>query len=516
MTVQRNELEPHATLEELAREIPGSTIVGDPALEVRDVRHDAREVLPGDAFVARKGQRFDAAVFAPDAIARGASLVIAEQRLALAIPQLIVPDAHRALAFASSTVWRNPSFSLEVIGVTGTNGKTTTTWLIEHVLERCGVKTGLLGTVAHRFRDHQWPALHTTPESDDIARRMAAMRAAGAENIAMEVSSHALALGRVEAVRFRVGAFTNLTQDHLDFHRSMDEYAAAKRRLFTDLGAAACVLNVDDAVGARWAREGVAGMLFTYSASGRDERATFRVRESTADASGIRATVETPDGTLALHTPMFGHHNLENVLCAAACARALDIPSQRAFEALADAVGAPGRLERVRVDEGGPFVFVDYAHTPDALTNVLRALASQRRGRLLCVFGCGGDRDPSKRAPMGEAVGRAATVAILTTDNPRTEEPAHIAAMAEAGLVRLGLTRADRAAIGRSSGGSYVIELDRREAIRAAIEGAGPDDIVLIAGKGHEPYQEVHGVRHPFDDRVEARQALLDRRHARG
>ncbi len=515
MTVDEPPLEPHATLEELAREIPGARIVGDPTIEVRDVRHDAREIRAGDAFVARRGQKRDAAEFAPDAVARGAAAIIAERELPVPVPQLIVPDAHRALAFASSAVWRHPSFSLEVLGVTGTNGKTTTTWLIEHVLDRCGVKTGLLGTVAHRYREHQWPALHTTPESDDLARRMAAMRAAGAENLAMEVSSHALALGRVEAVRFRVAAFTNLTQDHLDFHGSMDEYAAAKRRLFTDLGPAASVLNVDDATGAKWATQGVAGLLVTYSASGKAEDAMFCARTATADARGMHAVVDTPDGRFELFTPMLGWHNLENVLCAAACAWALDIPTQKCFDSLRDAVGAPGRLERVRVDDDGPLVFVDYAHTPDALSNVLRALSQQARGRVLCVFGCGGDRDPSKRAPMGDAVGRGATVPIVTTDNPRSEDPARIAAMAEAGLVALGLNSCDPSALPTATGGTYTVILDRRAAIRAAINSAGPDDVVLIAGKGHEPYQEIDGVRHPFDDRFEAHAALSALRHRR-
>jgi UDP-N-acetylmuramoyl-L-alanyl-D-glutamate--2,6-diaminopimelate ligase len=513
--VHRNELEPHATLAELATEIAGSRIIGDPTLEVRDVRHDARDVQPGDAFVARRGQRRDGAEFAPEAIARGAKLIITERVLSVPVAQLVVPDAHRALAIASSAVWRHPSFSLEVLGVTGTNGKTTTTWLIEHVLEHCGMKTGLLGTVAHRFRDKRWPALHTTPEADDLARRMAAMRAAGAENVAMEVSSHALALGRVEAVRFRVAAFTNLTQDHLDFHGTMDAYAAAKRRLFTDLGPAVSVLNVDDATGSQWAREGVHGLLVTYSASGKVEDATFCARTATADARGIHAVVDTPDGRFELFTPMVGWHNLENALCAAACAWALDVPVARAFEALRTAVGAPGRLERVRVDDDGPLVFVDYAHSPDALTNVLRALDAQKRGRVFCVFGCGGDRDVSKRAPMGEAVGRGATVPILTTDNPRSEDPARIAAMAEEGLRALGMHACAESELRDARGGKYAVILDRRAAIRAAIDAASPEDIVLIAGKGHESYQEINGVRHPFDDRFEAHAALIARRGLR-
>lgn len=506
-------LEPHATLAELAREVPDARVIGEPSTEVRDVRHDAREVEPGDVFVARKGQKRDGAEFVPLAIERGAAAIVCERELVdVSVPQLVVRDAHRALAFASSVVWRHPSFSLEVIGVTGTNGKTTTTWIVEHVLERCGVKTGLLGTVAHRFRDQQWPAMHTTPESDDLARRMAAMRAAGAENVAMEVSSHALSLGRVEAVRFRVAAFTNLTQDHLDFHQSMEAYASAKRRLFTELGPASSVLNIDDAHGAKWADEGVSGGLVTYSPSGRRSDATFVVRERSVEADGMRALVDTPEGAFELRTPMFGWHNLENVLCAAACAHALEIPCAKIFDALRDARGAPGRLELVRASDTsdrGPLVFVDYAHTPDALSNVLRALSEQSRGgRLICVFGCGGDRDPTKRAPMGAAVARGATVAVLTTDNPRSEDPAQIAAQTEQGLIASGFAKIASSALATATLGTYAVVLDRRTAIREAITSATRDDIVLIAGKGHEPYQEVHGVRHPFDDREEARRAL--------
>ncbi len=509
MTVQPPALEPHATLAELAREVAGSTILGDPATEVRDVRHDAREVQPGDAFVARRGAKRDGSEFAQDAIARGASVIVSERALDVAVPQLIVPDAHRALAFASSAVWRHPSFSLEVIGVTGTNGKTTTTWLIEEVLERCGVKTGLLGTVEHRFRDRRWPALHTTPEADDLARRMAAMREAGAENVAMEVSSHALSLGRVEAVRFRVAAFTNLTQDHLDFHGSIEDYAASKRRLFTDLGPAVSVLNIDDAHGARWAAEGVSGLLVTYSARGAGS-ATFCVRDCSIDARGIHAVLDTPEGRHELRSPLVGWHNLENALCAAACAWSLDLRVPAVLEALSGALGAPGRLEPVRVPgRAGPAVFVDYAHTPDALTNVLRALRQTTSGgRLICVFGCGGDRDPSKRAPMGRAVAEGAELAIVTTDNPRTEDPAVIVEMAAMGLDAHGNARVSSASLRSEGQGAYAVVLDRREAIREAIFCAGEGDVVLVAGKGHEPYQEVNGVRRAFDDRVEARAAL--------
>jgi UDP-N-acetylmuramoyl-L-alanyl-D-glutamate--2,6-diaminopimelate ligase len=502
---------PHATLGELVQEIPGARLHGgDPALEIRDVRHDSRDVTPGDVFVARRGLAADGTQFAAQAVARGAAAVIADRPLAVPVPTLVAPDPDLALAIASSAVWRHPSFALDVVGITGTNGKTTTAWLMEHAMERLGMKAGLVGTVEHRYGALRWPAQHTTPEADDFARRAAAMRDAGAKYLVMEVSSHAIAKKRVAAVRFRVAVLTNVTQDHLDFHGTFEAYANAKRTLFVELGPAACVLNVDDAVG-RDLSARIPSAL-GYSARGA-EHAALRVLEARIDAGGIIARVATPQGEVALRSPLVGHHNLENLLAALGALIALDVPASRAAEALAEAKGAPGRLERVaRTGEGGdlPDVFVDYAHTPDALSRVLAALRPMTRGRLVCVFGCGGDRDPSKRAPMGLAVAAGADVAVLTTDNPRTEEPARIADQAAEGLDRGGLQRLSAEALAHAGRG-YVVELDRRRAIALAVQGARAGDVVLVAGKGHEPYQEVHGVRTPFDDRDEARAALAAR-----
>ncbi len=504
-------LEPHATLDELAREVSGVIVRGAGTLTVADVRHDARDVQLGDVFVARRGQQRDGAEFVPQAISRGAAAIISEHELPQNIPQIIVKDAHRALAFASSTVWRHPSFSLEVLGVTGTNGKTTTTWLLEHILERCGQPTGLLGTVEHRFRTHRWPALHTTPEADDVARRMAAMRAAGADNVAMEVSSHALSLGRVEAVRFRVAGFTNLTQDHLDFHRTLEEYAQSKYRLFAELGPAISVLNIDDSTGARWAKTPLKSQIIRYSARGHQD-AEFSATEVQLGPTGIVARIQTPEGEVTVRSPMVGMHNLENILLAMAMAWARDVSVQDIVAALVDGVGAPGRLDRVTLAEGVeiPAVFVDYAHSPDALANVLRALVAARTGagRIICVFGCGGDRDARKRPLMGAAAVHGADVVIVTTDNPRTEEPSVIAQQAVEGIDERLCTRRDPLDLAQSSGRSYGVILDRHAAIETAILLAKPEDMVLIAGKGHEPYQEIHGVRHPFDDRLQAKAAL--------
>jgi UDP-N-acetylmuramoyl-L-alanyl-D-glutamate--2,6-diaminopimelate ligase len=487
---------PGTTLAQLTRAIPGATLHGDPSTLVRDVRHDSRDVEAGDLFVARPGARTDGARFVHDALARGAAAVLTARPLELDVPQIVAPAIERALALASSTVWSHPTRSIDVIGITGTNGKTTTAWLVEHALARLGARPGLLGTVAQRFGSRSWPAVHTTPEADDLTRRFAAMRNDGATHVVMEVSSHALALERVAAVHFRVAALTNVTQDHLDFHGTMERYIAAKRRLFEELSPRTSVLNLDDDTGADLAQ--TIPEAITY---GREAPAAhLRLREGGASRDGIEALVLTPEGEVVLRSPLVGTHNVENLLCALGILGALGYPYARAADALADAPGAPGRLERVSTPKPTvPFtVLVDYAHTPDALERVLATVRAMTPGRVVCVFGCGGDRDPSKRPQMGAAVARGADFAIVTNDNPRTENPVHIA---DAVLQGLRSVRPDR----------YAVLLDRREAITAAIAMAGHGDTVLIAGKGHEPYQEVHGVRLPFDDRDVARAALAAR-----
>ncbi|MBL8601234.1 MAG: UDP-N-acetylmuramoyl-L-alanyl-D-glutamate--2,6-diaminopimelate ligase [Myxococcales bacterium] len=495
-----------ATLEDLRLELAGATVWGPADTRVRDVRHDARDVTPGDLFVARQGLKVDGAKYIADAVARGAAAVAVTARPSAwpGVPCVIVPDAEAALAWMSSHVWAHPTWTLDVLGVTGTNGKTTTTWIVEEVLAALGDRAGLLGTVAQRFGPLSWPATHTTPEADDLARRFAAMLSAGATTAVMEVSSHALSKQRVGAVRFRAAGLTNVTADHLDFHGSLDHYIAAKRSLFDAHAPAVSVLNLDDAVGRSLART-VSGKL-GFSVSG-DPAAALRVIAGGAHARGITATVATPEGPVSLRSPLRGAHNLENLLCAMGLVSALGYPFARIAEALAGARGAPGRLELVGPSRGAARfdVLVDYAHTADALGQVLGTLKKHVEGRIVCVFGCGGDRDRSKRAPMGEAVGRLADVAILTTDNPRSEDPAAIAADAEAGLVTAG----KRPAGGLfPEGGEYAVVLDRRAAIALAVELAQPGDVVLIAGKGHETYQEALGQRATFDDRVEARAAL--------
>jgi UDP-N-acetylmuramoyl-L-alanyl-D-glutamate--2,6-diaminopimelate ligase len=415
----------------------------------------------------------------------------------------LVDDPAIALATAASAVYGHPSFLLDVVGITGTNGKTTTAHLVRDAID--GVlqapRCGLLGTVEQSFGSWNAEAEHTTPEADDIARAMVAMRERSATHVAMEVSSHALELGRVSAIRFRVAALTNLTQDHLDFHLSMEAYAEAKARLFTDLLPERVVLNVGDALGRHLLERVRADAVRVNASVGAD--ADIAPRRVKLDASGIEAIVRTPHGDVQLRSHLLGAHNLDNLLLALGIAHALRLDLSKAADAIGRAPAIPGRLERCGSSSDDIAVLVDYAHTPDALGRALdavRMLAGARR--VLCVFGCGGDRDASKRALMGQAVARGADVAIVTSDNPRTEDPKAIADGIAAGV--------------REGGAQPIIELDRREAIALSVRMAHQGDFVLLAGKGHEDYQIVGTKKLPFSDRTEAVRALEARNRSRG
>lgn len=494
-------------LDDLARALPThAEVVGDAAVRVCGVRHDSRVVQPGELFVARKGQTVDGAGFVAEAVARGAAAVMAApgaiDRGSVHVPLILVEEPSTALAYASSVVYGDPSSSLDVVGVTGTNGKTTTTHLvraaIDGALRRPGC--GLMGTMGYSFADWGVAAQRTTPEADEIARVMATMRTRGATHLAMEVSSHALELERVRAVRFRVAALTNVTQDHLDFHRSMRAYAEAKAKLFLEFAPGSAVLNIDDPFGSELAGRVKGDVVRVSARIGAPADVVPRVAR--VDALGIEATVHTPRGDLNIASRLMGTHNLENLLLALGIAHALELDIEAAAAALSDEPAPAGRLERCDETADDVTVLVDYAHTTDALTRVLEALRAVATGRIWCVFGCGGARDPTKRVSMGEAAGRGADVAVVTNDNPRTEDPLAIAQVVAAGV--------------RNAGGTPVVELDRRRAIDFAVRSASSGDVVLIAGKGHEDYQVVGNVNHPFDDRIEARTALRARRNARG
>ena len=494
------------------------SIRGDARVEVSGVRHDSRAIEPGDLFVAIRGDSSDGARFVDTAIDKGARAVLADREIACSVPLVIVDDARKALGPVAERVYGEPSRAVPVIGVTGTNGKTTTTWITDEALTLAGYAPALIGTVELRgpggFRE---TAAFTTPEADATSRFLRAMIDRGASHLVMEVSSHALALHRCDALTFDVAVFTNLTQDHLDFHPSMEAYFEAKARLFLDLSPRVSIVRIDDAWGARLASA-------VSSVIARDtRRSLLRVsRDPLADAEikprswsstreGIVGDITTPWGSLALRSPLVGAHNLDNLLFAAATMGALEsarggIELDVIAGALSRIKGAPGRLERVE-SERDLAVLVDYAHTPDALTNALAALRPLTPSRLFVVFGCGGDRDRGKRPLMGRAAAEGADVAVITSDNPRTEVPSAIVEEIEPGVVSSGIPRVDGDALATTTRG-YTVEVDRRAAIGLAIGAARAGDTVLIAGKGHEDYQILGSRKVHFDDREEARAAL--------
>jgi UDP-N-acetylmuramoyl-L-alanyl-D-glutamate--2,6-diaminopimelate ligase len=451
-----------------------------PPVEVADLAFDDRRAGPGTLFFCVKGFTRDGHDFAADAVARGAAALVVERPLGLGVPEVVVPSARAAMAPAAARLFGDPTARLRVAGVTGTNGKTTTCFVLRALLEAGGVRTGLLGTISAVVGGREEPALRTTPEAIDLQRTFAAMLDAGDAACAMEVSSHALALHRADAIHWRVALFTNLTQDHLDFHPTMEDYFAAKRRLF-EAGPQLSVVNADDPYGRRLLDERPGG----------GEYLAYRLADAQDLRSG-RAGSRFRLGDLELATPLPGAFNVLNCLAAVHAARALGVGDDAIAAALPRTGQVPGRFEPV--DEGQAFaVVVDYSHTPDSLDNVLRA-ARELAGdaRVICVFGCGGDRDRGKRPLMGAIAAAQADLAIVTSDNPRSEDPEAIIAEVLAGT---------------GDGAEAVV--DRRAAIERAVGAAGAGDVVVIAGKGHEQGQELAGgVKIPFDDVQVAREAL--------
>jgi UDP-N-acetylmuramoyl-L-alanyl-D-glutamate--2,6-diaminopimelate ligase len=472
-------------------------IEGDPGVEIEGLAYSSRDAGPGVLFFCVPGARADGHDFAPAALDAGCPALVVERRLGLDAIEALVGDARAAMAPAACAFWRDPTAELALAGITGTNGKTTTAFLIRHLLEVGGVRTGLLGTVKRVIGGVDAEVERTTPEAIDLQATFRAMLDAGDRACAMEVSSHALALRRADFVRFRVAVFTNLTQDHLDFHPDMDDYFAAKRLLFLpERGErpGVAVVNVDDEYGRRLAgdiRDSYGDDLVTFSAAGAAE-ASIRATGVEFSAEGSRFDVAGALGDLVIEMPLPGHFNVENALAALAAAAALGAPPAAAAGALRSAEQVPGRMEPVA--EGQDFaVLVDYAHTPDSLDNVLRAARRLTAGRLICVFGCGGDRDREKRPLMGAIADRLADVPVVTSDNPRSEDPDAIVREILAGM----------------DGEGVIVEVDRRAAIARALGLAGPGDTVVIAGKGHEQGQEFEGGRKlPFDDRQVAREEL--------
>ena len=467
---------------------------------VAGIAYDSRAVKPGEVFVALKGQHADGTAFARQAIERGAAAVVSEQPApdGVQLPWAIVGDARHALALLASTFYRDPSHEMRVVGITGTNGKTTTAYLIAAIFEAAGITCGVLGTVAYRVGNEVREATRTTPEAPDVQALLREMVDRGCGACAMEVSSHALALRRVDEMTFAAGVFTNLTRDHLDFHADMDDYFRAKRRLFELLPRTApSVLNVDDPRGASLADAG--GRPMTY---GINRPADVTPGRLTFALEGLQFDVATPRDTLHVRSKLIGKPNVYNILAAIATATALELPSEAIEHGLHDLDSVPGRFQTVSGPGDDVTVVVDYAHTDDALRNLLETARPLARGRLITVFGCGGDRDRTKRPLMGAVAGRLSDAIVITSDNPRSEDPARIIEEIQRGITPD--TRREKQ--------SLVTIVDRRQAIARAVEIARRGDLVLVAGKGHEKYQVIGDQTLPFDDVAVAREALAKRR----
>ncbi len=481
------------TLEQLVRGL-GARIEGDGDTPIAEICYDSRRISPGALFVALRGSQTDGHRYISQARERGAAALLAEHVLPDLpgdFPAAYVRDTRAALPEVAARFFDRPGAALDLIGVTGTNGKTSTVHMIESILAGAGHAVGSIGTIRVRGPGFEEPATLTTPESVDLQRTLARMRDAGVGVVVLEVSSHSIALGRIRTLRFAVSVYTHLSQDHLDFHPDMDAYAATKAELFgPEYLEGTAVLNARDPLTPhlRERAESAGRRALTYG-RGEDSPADVRTVSEQVELQGSKLRVRAPDGEVELTLALAGDFQVENALAAAATASVLGVDWDAIAGGLASCPPIPGRLERVC--EGEPIVLVDYAHTPDALDRVLASVRPLVRGRLITVFGCGGDRDRGKRAPMARAVCAHSDFCVATSDNPRSEDPHKILRDVAEGL-----------------SGAHEIRIDRREAIRHAIGIADPEDVVVIAGKGHEDYQILGDKRVAFDDRIEARRAL--------
>jgi UDP-N-acetylmuramoyl-L-alanyl-D-glutamate--2,6-diaminopimelate ligase len=487
--------------------------------EIRSVHYRSQSVTPGGLFVAIHGHTVDGHAFIGDAVERGAVAIIAERTIDTGVPCVSVADSRKALAQISAGFFQTPTNALSVIGITGTNGKTTTTYLVESMLIAAGKVPGVVGTINYRYAGKTFENPVTTPESLDLQRILADMGRSGVTHVALEVSSHAIDLSRIEGCGFDVAAFTNLTQDHLDYHGTLENYWACKQRLFTEYlekgvkkDKAVAVINGGNAFG----RELIQRLrtsfpnrgVISYGVTGESQ---VHPVDYIQNSSGIQGQISTPAGGFSFRSALVGQYNLENILCATGIGIALSLPLSAIHDGISLLPNVPGRLEPVN-NKTGRFIFVDYAHTPDALENVLMALSAlKKEGRLICVFGCGGDRDRSKRSIMGKIAAGHADVVVVTSDNPRTEAPERIIDDIVSGIQQedaVLLTVADLAAVKKRCG--YVVAPDRKQAIRLGLRASGASDILLIAGKGHETYQILATEKIVFDDRAEVLTALSE------
>ncbi len=492
-------------LRAIAPLMPEASTPAPGATAVTSVAYDSRRVVPGAVFVALKGLKADGATFAAQAEARGAIAIVAEapRPEGAAVPWLVVTDARLALALLGAEFYGHPSHEMPVVGVTGTNGKTTTAYLLAAIFEAAGIQAGLLGTVTYRIGRDEREASRTTPEGPDVQSLLRDMRTAGCGACVMEVSSHALALKRVDGTRFAAGIFTNLTRDHLDFHEDMEAYFAAKQRLFAMLPPGAPgIVNLDDPRGGALAAS--CGRAVTYAMT---RPADVMPGPMDITLGGLSFDVQTPRGTVKVRSKLVGRPNASNILGAIAAAGAIDVPVEAIERGLATLSGVPGRFEVVSDAADDLTVVVDYAHTDDALRNLLETARPLARARLVTVFGCGGDRDRTKRPLMGMVAARLSDVVVITSDNPRSEDPQRVIDEITRGIP------AGSQGPGRTP--TVLSLVDRAEAITRAVELAQTGDVVLIAGKGHEKYQQIGDRVLPFDDVEVARTALARRRTRR-
>ncbi|WP_368294018.1 UDP-N-acetylmuramoyl-L-alanyl-D-glutamate--2,6-diaminopimelate ligase [Dehalobacter sp. TBBPA1] len=479
------------TLAEIIVGMKQVEVLGDTQTVINGIAHDSRTVSPGNLYVCIRGYQADGHAFAEAAVRAGATALAVEEFLPLAVPQLKFVDTRKAMGFLAAEVFGNPSGRLELVGITGTNGKTTVTHLIERIVQQSGKKTGLIGTLGSRIGNNAYPGQHTTPESTEIQHLLAEMVAENVDLAVMEVSSHALDLGRVNGCVFNAGIFTNLTQDHLDYHKDMQEYLKAKALLFSGLNGGKAgqlaVLNADDG-SCVFLKEQAGCRVVTY---GVDHEADYRAVNIRLSDRGVEFDVLFHGKSAGIFYSTPGKFSVYNVLAAIAWALESGYPTEIVVQALHSIKGVPGRFESIR--KGQPFlVIVDYAHTPDGLENVLRTAREITGGKLITVFGCGGDRDRKKRPLMGEAAGRFSDYIVVTSDNPRTEDPDEIIKDIIPGL----------------KSANYKVIKDRRSAIDEACMAAGSGDTILIAGKGHEDYQILGTEKIHFDDREEADKVL--------
>jgi UDP-N-acetylmuramoyl-L-alanyl-D-glutamate--2,6-diaminopimelate ligase len=464
------------------------SIIGDENIEVNGLAYDSRRVKKGDLFFCISGFSTDGHNYAASAVENGAAALMVTRNLDLDVPQILVSDDRKAMADIACEFWGHPSRKLKTVGVTGTNGKTTTTYMCKSIAEKSGKKVGLIGTIVNMIGDRVLETERTTPEAPDLQRLIAEMADEGCDIVVMEVSSHSLDLKRVEGIRYNVGIFTNLTQDHLDYHKTFENYRDAKKILFENADNA--VINMDDSYGGYMA-EGIGAKVYRC---GIRESADLSAKDIEITPAGASFDMAVLKDRIHIDLKIPGLFSVYNSLSAAGAMTALGIPPHFIKEGLETLPSVSGRFEVLDTGNRGYTVILDYAHTPDSLENTLTTVNEFARGRIITVFGCGGDRDRTKRPIMGEIAGRLSNFSIITSDNPRTEIPSEIISQIEEGM--------------KKTGSDYICIENRREAIRYALENARKDDIIVLAGKGHETYQEINKVKYPFDEKIIVREIL--------